>query len=68
MEVGVAGGRATASAKVGEESPDSAEQSARRKPGLGNRRLEPQRPRPGPHLSGQGSEKGNPPRCNPKHG
>jgi len=29
-----------------EESPDSTEQGARRKPGSGNRQLEPQRPRP----------------------
>ncbi len=48
-----------------EESPDSTEQGARRKSGPGNRRLEPQRPMPQRPL---GSEKGNPPRCNPKHG
>ena len=30
----------------GEESPDSTERGARRKPGSGNRQLEPQRPKP----------------------
>src|SRR5579875_2377516 len=50
-----------------EESPDSTEQGARRKPGSGNRQLEPQRRPPARSRRGR-SEKGNPPRCNPKHG
>src|SRR5438045_641481 len=44
----VAGGRAVAARPArAEESPDSTERGARRKPGSGNRQLEPQRPMPG---------------------